>query len=234
MAEVLSCPSSLVAYFSPTIYKSMGSSQVLPDLLKGVDAEKVSCVQFLPNGVAGITFATTEDCDRAVNAGIKFRDTALKVAPVEVRSRLVYLRDCPTEVPQSAIMRTFAPFGEVHVITNSTHEGYPSLHDGTRVIKISLAKDIPSVVRVAGFDCRVWYRRQPPFCPICRQSGHRVRDCPYHGVCRRCRRPGHHARDCRNACSYCWRPPPPPPAATASPEEETFVSSKEVVSLVSG
>ena len=70
-----------------------------PDLLKGVDAKKVSCVQFLPNGVAGITFATTEDCDRAVNAGIKFRDTALKVAPVEVRSSLVYLRDCPTEVP---------------------------------------------------------------------------------------------------------------------------------------
>ena len=211
----------------------MGSSQVLPDLLKSVDAEKVSCIQFLPNGVARITFAMPEDCDHAVSAGIKFRDTALKVSPVEIRQSLVYLRDCPAEVPQDVIVKTFQPFGEVHGITNSAREGFPRLQDGTRVIKKSLAKDIPSVIRVVGFDCRVWYRRQPPFCPICRQSGHRVRDCAYHGVCRRCRRPRHHARDCRNA--WGTTSSSATTAVMAEPSVEvTFVSSQDVVGLFSG
>ena len=43
---------------------------------------------------------------------------------------------------------------------------------------MTLVKDVPSSVRLAGFECRVWYRRQPVYCPICRAIGHRVKDCP--------------------------------------------------------
>ncbi|KAJ7360267.1 hypothetical protein OS493_016897 [Desmophyllum pertusum] len=60
----------------------------------------------------------------------------------------------------------------------SGHDGFPGLRDRTRVVKMTLTKDIPPVARVAGFNCRVWYHRQPVYCTICKKSGHRGKDCP--------------------------------------------------------
>lgn len=65
-----------------------------------------------------------------------------------------------------------------------------------------MTKDVPGLVTIAGFECRVWYRRQPAFCAICRKLGHRSRAWPLNGLCQRCRRPGHHARDYASA----WAP----------------------------
>ncbi|KAJ7379524.1 hypothetical protein OS493_015315, partial [Desmophyllum pertusum] len=113
--------------------------------------------------------------------------------------RLVYVRDCPAEVPDSAVSGFFGSFGEVHSISPSEHDGFPGLRDGTRVVKMTLTKDVPPVARVAGFDCRVRYRRQPACCTIYKKSGHRGKGCPLNGLCRRCEKPGHVAKECRNA-----------------------------------
>ena len=40
-----------------------------------------------------------------------------------------------------------------------THQVFPELRDGNRTVFISLSKDIPSVVSIAGFECCVWYRQ---------------------------------------------------------------------------
>ena len=64
------------------------------------------------------------------------------------------------------------------------------------MVKVSLAKDLPSSARVSGFDVRFWYQGQPQACPVCRSYGHRVKDCPFNGLCRRCSQPGHMAREC--------------------------------------
>ena len=50
------------------------------------------------------------------------------------------------------------------------YEAFPSLQNGNRVVKILLSKDVPDSVRVENFDCRVWYSRQPPQWPVCRES----------------------------------------------------------------
>ena len=76
------------------------------------------------------------------------------------------------------------------------HPGLPGVKNGTRVAKVTLLKDLPTSVCIAGFDVRLWYHGQPQPCPVCRQFGHRVRDCPLNGLCRRCRQPGHVAREC--------------------------------------
>ena len=72
----------------------------------------------------------------------------------------------------------------------------PDVSTGTRVVKVTLAKDLPSSARVSGFDVRLWYQGQPQVCPVCRSYGHRVKDCPFNGLCRRCSQPGHMAREC--------------------------------------
>ena len=165
-----------------------------------MDKDKLAAVQLLRNGaIRTITYKDAADCDRAVSNGIVCGDVALRVVSVEAKSRLVYLRDCPVEVPDSTVQSFFSSYGEVHSVTRCQYDGFPGLFDGNWVAKVSLTKDIPASVRVAGFDCRVWYRRQPAFCAICKKSGHRSRSCPLDGLCRRCRQPGHVAKECKNA-----------------------------------
>ena len=195
----IDCSSSLVAFFPPTIYQSVGSSSVLPELLQSVNQDSISTVQFLRNGAVRITFKSRLDCDRIVSSGIRFRDVPLRVVSADTRSRVVHLRDCPAEVPDDIVKRFFSSFGEVHSVSRSCHQAFPNLFDGNRVIKITLTKDVPGIVSIHGRECRVWYRRQPAFCAICKKLGHRSKSCPLNGLCRRCRRPGHHARECTNA-----------------------------------
>ena len=77
-----------------------------------------------------------------------------------------------------------------------TYSGMPDVFTGTRVVKVTLTKDLPSSARVSGFDVRLWYQGQPQVCPVCRSYSHRVKDCPFNGLCRRCSQPGHMAREC--------------------------------------
>ena len=72
-------------------------------------------------------------------------------------------------------------------------------------------------LRVAGFDCRVWYVGQPSVCPICRKPGHRVKQCPDQGKCRRCHQPGHVARQCRRA----WGAASAAPSGSSARSEAT-------------
>ena len=51
---------------------------------------------------------------------------------MEPKSRLIYLRDCPVEVPDSAVSGFFSSYGEIHSIAHSEHQGLPGLRDGTR------------------------------------------------------------------------------------------------------
>ena len=229
MAAAVECPKSLVAFFPADIYRSVGSSAVLPELLRAVDQEKLSTVQFLRNGAARLTFKSTADCDAAVANGITYGDVPLRVVSVETRSRLVYLRDCPTEVSDAVVRGFFASFGEIHSVSRSCHDAFPGLFDGNRLVKMTMTKDIPASVRVAGCDCHVWYRRQPAFCVICKKLGHRGKSCPLDGLCRRCRRPGHVARECRNAWGAARVPSAGPSSAPSTPAPPPAVSTPSAV-----
>ena len=217
---------------------------VLPRIVETLGGDKLSTVQFLRNGAVRLTSVDTPSCDAVALDGFSFNDHSIRVQAVEQRSRIVYLRDLPCEVPDDAVRSALRPFGEVHSLQQSCHDGFPGLFDGSRTVKMSLAKDIPPVLLVAGFVCRIWYRCQPQNCPICRAPGHRVKECPFNGVCRRCHQPGHVARDCRRAwgvpVSWPGRqrapssqpsapsvtpPPPPPPAPGPSPSGVVPVSA---------
>lgn len=216
---------SLVAFFPPAIYNFVGSSTVLPELLQSLDQSALSAVQFLQNGAVRITFKIRLECERVLSVGIQFRGTPLRVVSADARSRIIHLRDCPTEVPNDVIRRFFASFGEVHAVTSGFHQAFPQLRDGNRTIRMTITKDVPGLVTIAGCECRVWYRRQPAFCAVCRKLGHRSRGCPLNGLCRRCRRPGHQARECTNA----WAPAVDAVPGAARPPQPAEASSADTV-----
>ena len=190
------CPCTLALHFPSEIYRSTGSSKVLPELVKSLDLPNVRGIQFMPNGFVRVTYKEPAQCDAALASGVNFRGAPLRFAPVDSRTRLVYVRDLPVEVPNDGLKVFLRAFGVVHSVVEQTHPGMPNVYTGTRVVKVTLSKDLPSSARVSGFDVRFWYQGQPRVCPVCRSYGHRVKDCPFNGVCRRCRLPGHMAREC--------------------------------------
>ena len=215
-------------HFPPTIYRSTGSAPVLPDLVKSLDIANVQCIQFVPNGTVHVTFKESAQCDAALASGVSFRGSKLTVAPVDTRTRLVYVRDLPAEVLDEPVSVFHRQYGNVHSLSPQFHPGLPAVKNATLVAKVTLLKDLPTSVRIAGFDVRLWYQGQPQPCPVCRQFGHRVRDCPLNGLCRQCRQPGHMARECSSRRVSVAPSPAPvsgaePPMSAADEEDQDYV-----------
>ena len=212
-------PCTLALHFPSEVYRSAGSSKVLPELVKSLDLPNVRAIQFVPNGVVRVTFKEAGQCDAVLAEGISFRGVPLCLTPVDSRTPLVYVRDLPVEVPDDGLQAFLRPFGVVHSVLRQTYPGMPDVFTGTRVVKVTLSKDLPSSARVLGFDVRFWYQSQPRACPVCRAFGHRVKDCPFNGKCRRCSQPGHMARECpsrRSSVEPASAVPSEPPVEPAS------------------
>ena len=150
MPAVVDCPNSLVAFFPASIYRSVGSSDVLPELLRSQNKDKLTTVQFLRNSAVRITFANSADCEAAVSNGITYGDTPLHVSIVQPSSRLVYLRDCPCDVrlgrsTPSPLVNTEASLASTTVIELS---GCPSLAPSVSLVSTAVcgtAVSLPSV-----------------------------------------------------------------------------------------
>ena len=223
-------PRSLVAQFTEDIYKNAGASDVLPLVMKSLDAEKVLGVQFLRAGRVRLTFDDPETCSTVLKDGLDLGDVRVQLFPADDRVRLVHLRDLPVEVDHDNVSTFFSAYGEVLSVDHCYFEEYPSVRNGNRIVKILLTQDIPCFVKVEGCNCRVWYPRQPAQCSICREFGLRAPACPLSGRCRRCHQPGHVARECTQA----WGPSFSVSRATdyAMETEEVPVTTASVTSPV--
>ena len=125
VAAEFQCPCTLAVHFPSEIYRSTGSSQVLPELVKSLDLPNVSGIQFLPNGVVRVTYNEPAQCDAALTSGIRFRGASLRITPVDSRTRLVYVRDLPVEVPDDILKVHLRAFGVVYSVLMQTHPGMP-------------------------------------------------------------------------------------------------------------
>lgn len=149
MAAAVQCPRTLAVHFPSEIYRSTGASQVLPEFVKSLDLPNVLGIQLMPNGVVRVTYQEPAQCDAALTSGISFRGASLRIAPVDSRTRLVYVRDLPVEVPDDGLKVYLRAFGVVHSCSMQTYPAMPEVSTGTRVVKVTLAKDLPSSARVS-------------------------------------------------------------------------------------
>jgi len=133
----------------------------------------------------------------------------------------------PFEGPNDAARNALSPFGDINEITMQTWTNVPTIHTGTRVVRMVRNLEIPRFITIDGMRCRTWYKGQPVCCDIC-QDNHKAASCLLRGKCKRCREEGHLVRDCRQSPWY--RPdstvPPNDPSFGPTPTEaDTHVTS---------
>ena len=106
----------------------------------------------------------------------------------------------PVEGDDALIRDELGKYGEVINIKHQSFSGIPGLLTGSRVLTMVLSDPVPAEFRIDDYPVRVWYKGIPPFCQICKISGHKAADCQFNGKCRRCGSPDHKA----HACTRPW------------------------------
>jgi len=230
MMEKVDRPNTLIVTI-PDELSAASQGEMVDMFVSSLGADEISAIQFVPKCYVRITFVSFDARNKAFMSGIMVGSTrlvAVEADPVFVDVQLEHL---PVEVQNDAIIQALRRFGTVHEITHLKHAG-TRIRNGTRLIKMSLASDIPVNLRILRYPCRVYYKGQPRPCSICRDFDHRAFDCPLRDVCRRCRQPGHFARDCNLAAPVVQVPAAvveAPVPVTEDPvpvdsSDETFVS----------
>ena len=179
----------------PEEFSGLSHAEIVDKLISCLDVEEICCVQFVPRCYMRITFASFDARNKAFMSGIFIDESRLFLVEADPVFKDVYLEHLPVEVEDEAVREALSPFGAVHEICALKHAG-TSIWNGTRLVRMSLASEIPVSLRSLRYPCRVFYKGQLRPCSICRSSEHRAVDCPLRDVCRRCRQPGHFARNC--------------------------------------
>ncbi|XP_069174332.1 uncharacterized protein [Procambarus clarkii] len=91
----------------------------------------------------------------------------------------ISVHGAPLEFPEALLRRYFGRFGavvsvRVNVVSSSPLKG---VRTNIRTLGMRLRADIPSSVRLMGFNVRVFYARQPRTCYRCGLLGHQAADC---------------------------------------------------------
>ena len=211
-------PKSVVLHFPAEIHKTQGVTDVAPQLLRALDAQKIEAVQFLRNGRVRVAAKTAEYRDELLEGStFLYGDVSVPVTAADQYIRPVFVRDLPVELSDDDVKCAFESFGVVHSVHQCFFRDFPSIANGTRRLVVSFRGSLPSSVSVLDFPARVFHPGQPVQCTICHESGHLSRACPFSGLCLRCKRPGHMARNCTQAWSPVSSNVPVPVSSSSTP-----------------
>ena len=222
---------SVVLHFPLEIQKNLGISEVAPQLLRALDAQKIDALQFLKSGRVRVTCNTAEYRDDLLEGStFLFGDVPIPVTAADQSIRFVFVRDLPFEVPDDDVKSVFERVGVVHSISPCFFRDFPSVSNGTRRLVVSFREAIPSSVSVVGFPVGVFHAGQPVICSVCHESGHLPRACPFSGLCLCCKQPGHVVRNCVQAWGPSSSSSSPPVSTSSSVPVSTSQSASTILS----
>ena len=197
---VLECVKTCVIHASEMV-ASYEKARVIALLRECIDFEGLSAIQFCPRGLIRVTFKDASDMEEFVRVGSLTLDRHdLSVTSSDKPHSLVYVHYFPAEGDDALIRDELGKYGDVISIKHESFSGIPGLLTGSRILTMVLSDPVPAEFRIDDYPVRVWYKGIPPFCQICKISGHKAADCQFNGKCRRCGSPDHKA----HACARPW------------------------------
>ena len=234
----MECVKTCVIHASELV-ASYEKTRVMELLRECLDFEELSAIQFCPRGLIRVTFKDAADKEDFVRVGSLTLDGhVLSVTSSDKPHSFVYVHYFPVEGDDALIREELGKYGEVVSLKHQSFAGIPGLLTGSRVLTMVLSDPVPAEFRINDYPVRVWYKGIPPFCQICKISGHKAADCQFNGKCRRCGSPDHKA----HACTRPWGqsavpmevavPVVPVPPETVVPDETVAdAASDEVVDV---
>ena len=197
---VLECVKTCVIHASEMV-ASYEKARVIELLRECLDFEELSAIQFCPRGLIRVTFKDAADKEDFVRVGSLTLDGHdLSVTSSDKPHSFVYVHYFPVEGDDALIRDELGKYGEVVSVKHQSFSGIPGLLTGSRVLAMVLSDPVPAEFRIDDYPVRVWCKGIPPFCQICKISGHKAADCQFNGKCRRCGSPDHKA----HACTRPW------------------------------
>lgn len=173
----------------------------------GVPRAHIKCIQRFRSGQVDVTFTRTDSRDLFLSkAAITIRQRTTRPRPAWQTGTFVTVWDAPWELPDELISRRLQEYGEVHSNRRAYNQSLlpEKVHDGRRVLRMSIARGIPPFMKIGPFLVRIFYTDQPRVCWKCESPEHIGRECP-HPFCFYCHLSGHKAYSCDQhiKCSLC-------------------------------
>ena len=203
---VVECVKTCVIHASEMV-ASYEKARVITLPRECIDFDGLSAIQFCPRGLIRVTFKDAADKEDFVHVGLLTLDGHdLSVTSSDKPHSLVYIHYFPVEGDDALIRDELGKYGEVISVKHQSFSGIPGLLTGSRVLTMVLSDPVLAEFRIDDYPVRVWYKGIPPFCQICKISGHKAADCQFNGKCRRCGSPDHKA----HVCTRPWGQPAVP------------------------
>ena len=197
---VVECAKTCVIHASELV-ASYEKARVTELLRECLDFQELSAIQFCPRGLIRVTFKDAADKEDFVRVGSLTLDGHdLSVTSSDKPHSFVYVHYFPVEGDDALIRDELGKYGEAVSVKHQSFSGIPGLLTGSRVLTMVLSDPVPAEFHIDDYPVRVWYKGIPPFCQICKISGHKAADCQFNGKCRRCGSPDHKA----HACTRPW------------------------------
>lgn len=157
-------PNTLIATI-PEEFSSLSQAEIVDKLVSVLGVDEIACIQFVPRCYVRITFSTFDARSKVFMSGILVDEIPLYMVEADPVFKDVYLELLPAEVDDDVVRDALSCFGAVYEIVSLKHAG-TEIQNGTRLVKMSLASEIPDRLRVLNYPCRVFYRGQLRPCSI--------------------------------------------------------------------
>ena len=168
--SVVTIPQRIVGQDKPAVLRD--------ELITAIGAKKLKGCQILPRCQVRVQFATgrlRRDFDMR---GLSFRGVHLSPEPAYASRQQIFVEGAPFQFPNALFSEALGGYGKVSQVKHLPVKGHPHIQSGTRMVTMSVTKDIPVFVTIAGFRCKVWYRGQPITCFGCGKTGYVISACP--------------------------------------------------------
>ncbi|XP_023210913.1 uncharacterized protein LOC111613794 [Centruroides sculpturatus] len=152
------------------------------------------------SGGTEVTMKNLEDKWTILKTGLKIDNRLLLLESCDDKCKRIVLNKVPGEMGKEDVYELVKEYGIIKTYFEETHEEFPMILTGKRILLIETSKKIPNLIKVKDRIIEVYYPGIVRQCEVCFKEGHIKSQCP-EKRCLICNLVGHRKKDCTQAGS---------------------------------